>query len=365
MRRDASLAAALVAIAATAALSVPSSSGGAQSASISEARGAAVPRYPASYFSGPLGRRNPVPQRKGAFLLAWHVRHGWAGTKAGVLERHRAMGRPFDGIATPYIPSERREAWIHKQGALPIIAGWTPGGSPAEIASGARDRVIASFARRLGRYPFVVMVRMFHEFDQEHLSYHACGTSFVAMWRRVVKVVRDVGARNIGFWWSPNEGFGRECTRGSYPGDAYVDWVGSGSYNFCFVDEAQCYGTPYRTGWAEFGEIFDYDTGFANLQTLHDLFGPRKPFVAGETGTVYDPANPARKGDWYRNIVPAAKTMRYLRGVMFFDADASATEDARNNWLVDHPRTDAGVYRGFLELAASPWFNTRARARSG
>jgi hypothetical protein len=318
--------------------------------------------YPASYFKGPLGKRNPVPPNGGAFLLAWHSRSGWARTKAGILERHRAMGRPFDGIATVYVPSERREEWIHRQGALPIVAGWTPGGSPADIAAGARDRAIVAFARRLGRYPFVVMVRMFHEFDQEHLAYHGCGKTFAAMWRRVVTVVRQHGAGNVGFWWSPGEGYGRACTRASYPGDAYVDWVGSDAYNHCFVGEAHCYSTPYRSGWAEFGELFDYETGFANLTTQHDLFGPRKPFVVGETGTVYDPSTPSRKGDWYRFVVPAGKKMRYLRGVMFFDADASATEVARNNWHVDYPRTDSGVYEGFVDMAADPWFNTRGRA---
>ena len=320
--------------------------------------------YPASYFNGPLGRRNPVPPTRGAFLLAWHSRSGWTRTKAGILERHRAIGRPFDGIATVHAPSERREAWIHKQGALPIIAGWTPGGTPEEIAAGARDKAIAAFAKRIGRYPFVVMVRMFHEFDQEHLAYHSCGERFAAMWRRVVTVVKQRGAGNVGFWWSPGEGYGRECTRSSYPGDAYVDWVGSDAYNHCFVGEAHCYSTPYRPGWAEFEELFDYEAGHANLTTQHDLFGPRKPFVVGETGTVYDPSSPGRKGDWYRSVVPAAKKMRYLRGVMFFDVDATATEVARNNWHVDFPRAESGVYQGFVDMASNAWFKTRVPAAS-
>ena len=279
--------------------------------------------------------------------------------KAGILERQHAMGRRFDGIATAYVPAQRSELWIHTQGALPIIAGWSPGGSAQDIASGARDSAIVRFARYLRRYPFVVMVRMFHEFDQEHLDYHACGDEFIAMWRRVVTVMQHECARNVGFWWSPSEGYGRNCTRSSYPGDAYVDWVGADTYNHCFVDETHCFATPYRAGWAEFGDLFDYEAGFANLTTLHDQFGPRKPFVVGETGTVYDPSNSSRKGDWYRNVVAAAKKMEYLRGVMFFDADVSPKEGARNNWHVDHPRTDPGVYQGFIDMASNPWFNTR------
>jgi hypothetical protein len=324
-------------------------------------RSQATPRslYPASYFAGPLGRRNPLPPRRGAWLLSWHGRHGWPAVKAGVLARHRAMGRSFDGIATVFVPTQRRERWIHRQGALPIIAGWTPGGSPHEIAAGQRDRAIIAFARHLKRYPFVVMVRMFHEFDQGHVSYHACGEAFVAMWRRVVTVVQEHGAHNVGFWWSPSEGYDRECSTASYPGDAYVDWVGADAYNHCFVAEEHCYSTPYRPGWAEFSELFDYERGFANLTTQHDRFGPRKPFVIGETGTVYDPGSPSKKGDWYRNISAAAKNMTYLRGIMFFDADVSGAEGARNNWHVDHPFADPTVYDGYVDLARDPWFNTR------
>ena len=333
--------------------------GAATSATEDRATGRAV-GYPPSYFTGPLGRANPVPQKRGAFLIGWYggANVSWSGVRAGLLERRRAMGRPYDGIATAHVPGERRERWIHAQGALPIIAGWTPGGSPQEIASGARDRQIAAFARYLKRYPFVVMVRMFFEFDMRHLSYHACGDGFVAMWRHVVAVMQQHEADNVGFWWSPSEGYDRACITSSYPGDRFVDWVGTDSYNHCFVDE-DCYATPYRPGWSDFGSIFDYERGFANLVTQHDRFGPRKPFVVGETGTVYDENHPSLKGQWFRNVVPAAKRMEYLRGIMFFDTDASPVEAPRNNWRVDHPRSNPSVYEGYIAMARDPWFNTR------
>jgi hypothetical protein len=336
-------------------------SSAAETSGVRTARTVGSVRYPASYFSGPLGRYNPIPPRKGAFLLGWYGRTsiGWSDVKSGLLERQRAMGRTFDGIATAHVPSERRERWIHRQGALPIIAGWTPGGSPQQIASGERDRQIAAFAKYLKSYPFVVMVRMFHEFDMEHLSYHACGKTFVAMWRRVVSVMQQKGAGNVGFWWSPSEGYNRDCITNSYPGNRFVDWVGTDSYNHCFVGE-DCYATPYTPGWSEFGPIFDYEKGFANLTTQHDRFGPSKPFVIGETGTVYDENHPSMKGDWYRNIVPAAKRMEYLRGIMFFDTDASKVEAARNNWHVDYPRSNPSVYEGYITMARDPWFNTRS-----
>jgi hypothetical protein len=315
-------------------------------------------RYPASYFWGPLGKHNPLPPRKGVFLLGWHGRIGvgWNGAKANLLERHHAMRRKFDGIATAYVPSERRERWIHKQGALPIIAGWTPEGSPREIASGERDRQIVAFAKYLKKYTFIVMVRLFHEFDLSHTSYHACGDTFIAQWRRVVDVFKQQGVTNAGFWWSPTEGANRACIESSYPGDAYVDWVGTDSYNFCYVGESSCWVTPMHSGWAEFSELFDYPPG-PGYQSYHSLYGPRKPFVVGETSTVYDPNDSSKKGNWYRNIVPAAKQMEHLTGIMFFDSNVQAAEGPKANFLVDYPSSDA--YAGFIEMARDPYFNTR------
>ncbi len=136
---------------------------------------------------------------------------------------------------------------------------------------------------------------MLHEFEMEHFDYHACGQPFIDMWRRVITVMRQQAAHNVGFWWSPSEGYDRDCVERSYPGDRYVDWVGTDSYNHCFLSETDCYATPYSAGWAEFGQIFDYERGVANLTTQHDRYGPSKPFVMGETGTVYDASNPSKK----------------------------------------------------------------------
>ena len=316
--------------------------------------------YPSSYFTGPLGTRNPVPTKKGAFLMAWHGAQGcdWQCIKNGILGRQSAMGRKFDAIANAYRPfeSERVEQWVHNQGALPIIAGWTPGGSPQEIASGARDAQIIELANYLKVYDFTVMLRMFHEFDLPHLSYHACGSTFINMWKRVVDVFKQQGVNNVGFWWSPNEGVDRACIASSYPGDAYVDWVGTDNYNWQYVGEGG-WVTPLHTGWAEFWELFDYKV--PGLPNQHDTYGPRKPFVVGETGTVYDTNNPTRKGDWYRNVVPAVKQMEYLTGIMFFDQDVSSVEGPKANWWVHQPSSNSSVYSGFIEMARDPYFNTR------
>ena len=315
--------------------------------------------YPASYYTGPLGQRNPLPSKTGAFLLTWAGSTGcdWACIKAQIAEREQATGRRFDGIGNAWRPheSERVEQWIHDRGSLPIIT-WNVG-SPQDVISGARDSAIIEFANYLKAYNFIVMVRLFHEFDLPHTSYHACGDTFIAQWRRVVDVFRQQGVTNVGFWWSPTEGANRACVEGSYPGDSYVDWVGTDGYNWVYVGEDK-WATPMHSGWAEFSEIFDYPPG-PGYQSYYSQYGPRKPFIVGETGTVYDTNLPSKKGDWFRNIVPAAKQMQHLTGIMFFDQDVSSVEGSKHNWLVDYPRSNPDVYAGFVAMARDPHFNTR------
>ena len=255
---------------------------------------------------------------------------------------------------------ENRLQWIQDHGSIPIVAGLHFDNTIAQINAGAADSLIDAYANRWRSYNFTIMVRLFHEFDYSHLKYTSVGqeAAFVTAWKRIVDRFRARGATNVGFWWCPSEGGNRSSADAAYPGDAYVDWVGTDSYNWVFVGEDK-YATPWKPGWAEFGEIFNYQSGGGSAPR-HDTYGPRKPFVVGETGTVWDSNFPQKKGDWFRNIPAAAKNMEYLTGISFFDIDATPWEDSRNNWIVDHATSVPQVYDGFKTMARDPWFNTRS-----
>jgi chitodextrinase len=324
-------------------------------------------QYPASYFTGPLGTKNPVPTKRGTFLITWLGMPGgattWTQVRDRVLQRERDMGRKYDGIMTTDWQAdwgENRLQWIQDHGSIPIVAGLHFDKTIAQINAGQADSLIDAYANRWRDYRFTIVVRLFHEFDYSHLNYTSVGqeAAFVSAWRRIVDRFKARGATNVGFWWCPSEGGNRASADAAYPGDAYVDWVGTDSYNWVFVGEDK-YATPWKAGWAEFGEIFDYQAGGGSAPR-HDTYGPRKPFVVGETGTVWDPNYPTKKGDWFRNIPAAARNMQYLTGVSFFDIDATPWEDSRNNWIVDHATNVPQVYDGFKTMARDPWFNTRS-----
>jgi chitodextrinase len=323
--------------------------------------------YPSSYYSGPLGQNNILPGKAGAFLIVWPDGSGWPAQQARVADLESRTGRTMDGIGTHYggggsyqgnsncmyNSGERREQWIHDRGSYPIVS-WSPDASLADVNSGAKDGCFRAAADYFKSFSFPIMLRMWWEFNGNWMGWSGCGQQFIDAWRRVVGIFDEQGATNVGFWWAPQEGFDRTCSSNSYPGDQYVDWVGSDAYNWCMVGESSCWASPLHSGWSQFGEIFDYGASSA-----HDTFGSRKPFVAGETATVYDPASPSSKGQWFRNIPAAAKQMEHLVGVQLFEVDVTSFEGPRSNWPVDYPRSDSSVFDGFVAFARDPYFNTR------
>jgi hypothetical protein len=340
---------------------------------------------PASYFTGPLGEHNLVPTRRGAFLIEYYneVGVGWPQVQQAVVQRQHDIGRTFDGIQIGYGgggtwdgvygmygPTDRPEQWIISNGSF-VAVTWTPEYTIGQMNEGRADEIWAKAANYWKSFaPHPIMLRPFVEFNNpsmisavpspENGNVNYCGAAFVSAWRRMVKAFQDNRATNVGFWFTPHEGNNRSCVDESYPGDAYVDWVGADVYNSCFVTENDCYSSPLHQGPATFGDLFGYSgtcaDGFLCKPSLHDLLGPKKPFVVGETGTVYDASQPFFKGDFYRLVATDARRLRYLRGLSFFDADVRALEGPETDWRVDQPVDNPNSYNGFKATSSNAWF---------
>ena len=126
----------------------------------------------------------------------------------------------------------------------------------------------------------------------------------------MVNIFKANGATNVGLWWTLFEGpndAGRNCQNISYPGDAYVDWVGSDIYNVCLVGRTDQWCTPLHPGWAQFEELFNYTALGSTYQDQHTKWGPRKPFVVGETATWYDANYPTYKAPGSETSPPAPR----------------------------------------------------------
>jgi hypothetical protein len=329
--------------------------------------------YPPSYFTGPLGQNNILPTRPGAFWMTWGPSNEggattWTEFKNNMLTRETLMGRTYDGIMATYFPefgewAEGRMQWIHDHGSIPIMAGmhFNPL-TTSQIANGEADSQIDAYGDHFAFLGFPIIVRLFHEFDLSHLAYTAVGqtNTFISAWRRVVDRIHARGATNVGFWWCPTEGGDRATSLNSWPGDEYVDWAGSDNYNQCFTGETECWSSPLHPGYSTFAEIFDYGNLGGGVVAQHDLWGPRKPFMIGETGCSYDSSRPGDKRDWYAGVPGAARNMEYLRGVAWFDQDVSGLEGPRNNWLVSQSGAPADILAAWITASQDSWFNTRS-----
>jgi hypothetical protein len=209
---------------------------------------------PRSYFTGPLGDNNLVPSWTGAFLIEYYdgVGTSWEEAKAALLERQTYLGRRFDGVHVQYGSGvwdgvfgmydpdayrPRREQWIIDNGSFAAVS-WTPDYTIGQMNQGEADAIWAKAAEYWKSYaPHRIMLRPFAEFNMPHVSSAVpspengevdyCGAPFITAWQRMVRVFQDSGAHNVGFWFTPDEGNNQKCAVDSYPGDSFVDWVGS------------------------------------------------------------------------------------------------------------------------------------------
>ena len=336
--------------------------------------------YPASFFTGPLGLDNIVPNDPaGGILILWT---GIGGNPAGeqgqrdlILQRMSDCGRVFDGIQFQTgqldVGGQSAEDWVHSLGSLPCFA-WNTFSSPATILSGANNGTIDAMADRFKNKSYRVMVRLMHEFDLSHLPYfpHGGAAQWVQAWRFIVdrvkarvEATRGVGNNNIGFWWCPTEQAGdpqRALIDACWPGSLYVDWSGSDLYN-----NVGGFSSPIHGGWAEFDEILNYDKYGFPRDSICTQHGIEKPYVVGEVSSRFDDADTNRKGNWFRNMDLVSKpNAPNLRGIAFFDTDTQSGE--WNDWRVDHDQTfaefqaqqlgsfHAATYQGFKDLVVRP-----------
>jgi hypothetical protein len=345
--------------------------------------------WPASYTNGPLGANNVLPNTQNGVLLG-----DWGGVQGKtqaqqeqfIRQREADMNRHFDLIGTMLFNGTVNgisncanlsgidvPAFAHSRRAVPIVH-WTPDLDLRQINSGSVDRCYKGVADYLKTFRYRVMLRLMWEFNDPYVSVpiYPCGnnytshggpSAFVAAWRHIVRIFRTEGATNVGFWWVPAEGQDRHCADLSYPGDTYVDWVGSDSYNWAGTK----YNSPCVQGWAEFNRMFNYrPTPSCKATSTYSRYGARKPFVVGETATKYDSSNPTRKPNWFRNIVSvAAPAMPNLHGIVFFDQYIASGDD----WRVDSDQTSSSTtpgpidpngrtYQGFLDLSHAAVFNS-------
>jgi beta-mannanase len=156
--------------------------------------------------------------------------------------------------------------------------------------------------------------------------------SFRAAWRHVREVFAGLPAS---FVWAPTAAaFGSDAADRFYPGDDQVDWIAADGYNGP--------GCRPQAGWRELSDIFD---DFYVWGSSHG-----KPLMIGETGSVEDAADPARKAAWFANAArDLATEMPKVQALVYFDARKACDYRVASS---------ARSLEGFRRLALDPHFQT-------
>jgi mannan endo-1,4-beta-mannosidase len=147
------------------------------------------------------------------------------GVKPGIVVTYQAFGAAF-----PY----RWAGSMVSRRIIPLIQLNPRKVSLAAVAAGDYDRYLAAYGAQVARLGRPVALSFAHEANGPWYRWgchHVPAATYIAAWRRVVRQIRDAGARNVIWVWTVNRTGGPDCPLAArYPGNRYVTWVGIDGY---------------------------------------------------------------------------------------------------------------------------------------
>lgn len=198
-----------------------------------------------------------------------------AGRAPDIREYYATWGDDFDAEGNTFL-------W--GKGQLPMMALVPSDTALADIGGGYDDAYVRKLAQQIAGYHGPLVLSFAGEMNGPWNSWgpgHAKPADFVAAWRHVHDVFRELKVRNVIWTWSPHvvdSGTTAKLTP-YYPGDAYVDWVGLIGY----------YGPIDGAAFASlFTPTIGQIAGFAH-----------KPLLITETGVAESSAKEAQVRDLF------------------------------------------------------------------
>ena len=126
------------------------------------------------------------------------------------------------------------QTWTVSQNRIPFI-NWKAGGAWSAIANGSQDATIIARADAIKSFGYPIYLTFHHE-PENDLGSYGTPNEFAAAFRHIVDVFRSRNVTNVAWvWtmmgWSFDPRSGRDALA-YYPGDSYIDFVGSDGYNW-------------------------------------------------------------------------------------------------------------------------------------
>ncbi len=272
--------------------------------------------------SRPPYQSTTLPVKPGSYVGVYES--GAPGTYAGV-SRFTAKTdiKPrlvvyYSGWFEPFKASFATTAAEH--GAVPLVQMDPKDVSLAAIASGHYDNYLGSYAEAVRSYHHPVILSFGHEMNGDWYSWgyrHTSPEVFVAAWRHVVTLFRELGARNVTWMWTVNimhTGGGISRPAPWWPGSKYVTWVGLDGYY-------------YKPSWT-FAPLFG-----PTIATIREL--THDPILIAETSVSPTTNQPAKIANLFAGV-----RLYGLLGFVWFNS----VHDV--DWRLDNPAAIAAFRRG-------------------
>jgi Glycosyl hydrolase family 26 len=233
------------------------------------------------------------------------------------------------------------------RGAIPLMDMGSDGATLAEIASGAKDSYLVSWARAARSYGKPFFLRWDWEMNGTWFGWGqeaaASPALFASAWRHFHDVAEAQGATNVTWVWCPNTKFKGATPLGSlFPGKEYVDWTCTDGYNR---------GTnpimPER--WHVFSTVFS--STYAALLGL----APEKPVMIGEVASTEIGGSKAKWiADGFASLLPVK--FPKIKAVSWFNWNIPADE-SRWDWPIE---SSESAQAAFSNVISSPYYASNA-----
>ena len=212
-------------------------------------------------------------------------------------------------------------------GAVPLVQMDPDTVKVAQIVSGHYDGYLSSYAEAVRAYDHPVIISFGHEMNGNWSSWgykHTSAKVFVAAWRHIVNVFRELGATNVTWLWTVN--IVNDARSGNvtnpapwWPGSSYVNWVGIDGYYL-------------KSSW-QFRPLFGPTIGLVHKLTTD-------PILIAETGALQSVGQTAKINDLFNGI-----QLYGLLGFVYFNStDDSA--DQNKNFVISSEAALAAFRKG-------------------
>lgn len=205
----------------------------------------------------------------------------------------------------------------------------------AAIAQGKCDVLLSEIARSFKAYGKPVLFRFAWEVNVPTLPWSLSMTKsttgdYVSAWRRFHDIMKQEGATNVKWVFSPNvKSYAQDLSyKYIYPGDDVVDWVALDGYNW---------GTTQNwSKWSSFTDIFkdSYDE--------MAILAPNKPLMIAEINSANVGGD---QSEWLADALGTQIPNNFpkVKAVVLFDEDKTATDGV--DWRIENSNKSIGVLR--------------------